>query len=215
MQWYPFPFSCSRSYIWIYILLVNPFDINKPLFRIIERFKSSVTNSSSELNFVKIRAESGRTFSKNPGKIRVESGQKSRYLPYNTSISVFIRVTLYSAFFCCLANSSITLWTCTESQKSGQNHKKSGVITESQKSGQNHKNSGVIRAIFHKRPDLSGRLSNTGELTSLCWPQQQLTWRLQDQWFLRHCSTAGLGSNAGGTYVSSIGTSSWRGVLQK
>ena len=46
------------------------------------------------------------------------------------------------------------LWTCTESQKSGQNHKKSGVITESQKSGQNHKNSGVIRAIFHKCPDI-------------------------------------------------------------
>ena len=79
-------------------------------------------------------------------------------------------MSLYSAFFCCLANSSITLWTCTESQKSGQNHKKSGVITESQKSGQNHKNSGVIRAIFHKcpdiraYPDLSWRLSNTADI---------------------------------------------------
>ena len=32
----------------------------------------SVTNSSSGLIFVKIRAESGRIFSKNPGNIRAE-----------------------------------------------------------------------------------------------------------------------------------------------
>ena len=32
----------------------------------------SVPNSSSGLIFVKIRAESGRIFSKNPGKIRVK-----------------------------------------------------------------------------------------------------------------------------------------------
>ena len=35
------------------------------------KYISSVPNSSSGLIFVKIRAESGQMFSKNPGKIRV------------------------------------------------------------------------------------------------------------------------------------------------
>ena len=51
-----------------------------------------------------------------------------------------------------LLNSSLTLWTCTKSQKDGQNHK----------------NTGVRRAFSHKcpsrraNPSLDGRLSNTG-----------------------------------------------------
>ena len=40
----------------------------------------SVTNSSSGLIFVKIRAESGRIFSKNPGKIRAKIRAKLNFV---------------------------------------------------------------------------------------------------------------------------------------
>ena len=100
----------------------------------------SVTNSSSGLIFVKFRALSGRLFSKNPGK----------NLGF-CDCRFFVIWCTFGALLCRLANSSIALWMCTKSHKSGQNHK----------------NPGVIRAIFHNRPDirarpdLSGRLSNT------------------------------------------------------
>jgi len=46
------------------------------------QWRSSVTNSSSGLIFVKIRAKSGRIFSKNPDKIRVKIRAKIKFRDY-------------------------------------------------------------------------------------------------------------------------------------
>ena len=68
----------------------------------------SVTNSLSGLIFVKIRAESKRIFSKNPGKIK------------------FCDSVIY-LWFRARSDRYFAVWrTCTKSQKSGQNHKHPG-----------------------------------------------------------------------------------------
>ena len=88
----------------------------------------------------------GLIFCKNPGKIQADFNKKSGQYP---SISpgktknlwfccLFVINGTFRAWFCRLANSSITLWMCTKSQKAWQNYK----------------NPDVIQAIFSKCQDI-------------------------------------------------------------
>ena len=80
--------------------------------------RCSVTNSSSGLIFVKIRAESGRIFSKNPGKIRAKIRAKLKFLWVCRLFVVSVRSARYFA-----------VWqTAQYCAKRALNHKNPGKI---------------------------------------------------------------------------------------
>ena len=61
----------SAIAIWVSVMIISELGTQIPERDMVQQC-TSVTNSSSGLIFVKIRALSGRLFSKNPGEIRAE-----------------------------------------------------------------------------------------------------------------------------------------------